>query len=354
MAENNQWVDFGQFDIVDETNSLTKTGIIRFGFPAAATNVNTIMGEQLFWIRGTILENSAAVCDLIAVHAQAIKAELIDFQKTGVEFSETLAAGTISKLQISNPAIRKISQPYNSFDGRTKETEQQSSVRISERLRHKNRAISVWDYERMVLQQFPQIYKVKCINHAQISGGQTKNDNELAPGHVLVVPIPDLSGKNAVNPLRPQTDIGTLIEIEDYLRQFTSPFVQLQVKNARFEEIQLDFKVKFHSADGDFLSNQLMDDIEKHLSPWAFNQQEEVEFGGKISKSVLLDFVEKRDYVDYVTCFKMYHIVDGNKSGDVEEAVATSARSVFVSFAGDVGNSEPRHKIDFENLDEEC
>lgn len=354
LTENNQWTDFGQNDLIDDTNNLTKTGIIRFSFSPDAVRENTLMGEQLYWIRGVLRKNREAVCDLIAINAQAVSAELTDFMKNGVEFTEPLAAGTISRLQTNDSAIRKISQPYTSFGGRMKETETQSSARISERLRHKNRAITAWDYERMVLEQFPEIYKVKCINHAQIKEEQLSDDNELAPGHVLVVPIPNLSGKNAVNPLRPRTDTGTLTNIENYLRRYISPFVQLQVKNARFEEIQLDFKVKFHSEDGDFLSNQLMDEIEKYLSPWVFNRQDEVEFGGKISKSVLLDFVEKRDYVDWVACFKMYHIVDGIKSGDAEEAVATSARTVFVSFAGDEQRSDPKHIIDYQNFDDEC
>ncbi len=49
---------------------------------------------------------------------------------------------------------------------------------------------------------------------------------------------------------------------------------------------------------------------------------------GRISKSKLLNFIEERSYVDYLTCFKMHHIVNGITSGDVEEAVATSSRSV--------------------------
>ena len=52
--------------------------------------------------------------------------------------------------------------------------------------------------------------------------------------------------------------------------------------------------------------------------------------------------------------FKIYHIVDGIKSGDAEEAVATSARTVFVSFAGDEQRDDPKHIIDYQNFDDEC
>ena len=50
---------------------------------------------------------------------------------------------------------------------------------------------------------------------------------------------------------------------------------------------------------------------------------------------MLINFIEERPYVDYITCVKMYQIVEGVKSADVEEAIATSSRSVFVSVKSD-------------------
>lgn len=353
LAAGNQWKTFDEYAVSDQTNDLTKTGIIRFAVPATATDTNTLMGEQLFWIRGTAAVNTPAICNLIAIHAQAATAVLVDHHKSGLVYTDILPAGTIAKLLISDTAIKSIQQPYSSFGGRTKEPAAKFYNRVSERLRHKNRAITMWDYERLVLQQFPEIYKVKCINHTKINTTGT-GDNELCPGHVLVVPIPDLAGLNAINPLKPQTSIGTLEDIKKHLRRHTSPFVKLEVKNARFEEIQLDFKVKFLTDDGAYYRDILIREIEQYLSPWAYGGTQEIEFGGKISKSKLLDFIEERSYVDYLTCFKMHHIVNGIKSGDVEEAVATSSRSVFVSYAGNEALNDPKHIIDYLNPDCNC
>jgi diaminopimelate epimerase len=53
-------------------------------------------------------------------------------------------------------------------------------------LRHKNRAITIWDYEHIILQKFPEIHKVKCLNHSKT---EIKNDKEvnsfLSPGNVM-------------------------------------------------------------------------------------------------------------------------------------------------------------------------
>jgi hypothetical protein len=61
-----------------------------------------------------------------------------------------------------------------------------------------------------------------------------------------------------------------------------------------------------------------------------------------------LNFVEERPYVDFVTCFKMNHIINRNTAGtkvllDVDEAVASTARSILVSYYDEDTNT--RHLI---------
>jgi hypothetical protein len=346
MGAGNQWIAFDTESVSDDTGNLTRTGIVSFRFPAAATSNNTLMGAPLYWIRAVVALDTGAICHIISIQAQAAIAQLSDYYNSGVVYTDVLPASTISKLLVSDPAIKTISQPYVSFGGQVAEPDSAFYTRVSERLRHKNRSITMWDYERMVLQEFPDIFKVKCINHTKIGATATDGDNELAPGYVLVVPIPNLNNKNAIDPLRPQTSLGMLGEIGDYLRGLISPFVKLQVKNARFDEIQLDFKVQFLEGDASFYATQLNTALEQFMSPWAFGGSQNIEFGGKVSKSVLLNFVEGLSYVDYVTCFKMYQIVNGVSSGDQDEAVASSSRSIMVS--------SKNHLIDFTNPDCNC
>jgi hypothetical protein len=213
---------------------------------------------------------------------------------------------------------------------------------VSERLRHKQRAIACWDYERLVLQHYPQIHKVKCINHTGFIINDkinTQKYSELLTGHIMVVIIPDLMDSVNANILRPYTSVGLLIEIQQYLSALTSPFVRLHVTNPQFEEIQFDFEVSFYpNYDVVFYTNLLSNEIEQFLTPWAFQTVRDIEFGGTIEKSVVLNFIEERSYVDFVTCFKMNHIIkrDGslivNALYDVEEAIASTARSVLVSY----------------------
>jgi hypothetical protein len=107
------------------------------------------------------------------------------------------------------------------------------------------------------------------------------------------------------------------------------------VRNPRFEEIQLEFSIKYLVDEDEFYTKQLKKELEQFMAPWAYDPERDIEFGGKISKSVLINFIEERSYVDFLSCVKMYQIVEGMKSSDLEEAIATSARSVFVSVKSD-------------------
>jgi hypothetical protein len=131
------------------------------------------------------------------------------------------------------------------------------------------------------------------------------------------------------------TSLDTLTEIEEYLKTIISKSVELHVKNPIYEEIKVDFNVKFRFSETGFYTQKLIQDIKEFLAPWSSDCGADITFGGRIHKSKILNFVEERSYVDYVTCFKMYHIVpsdpDNNPNKDVEEAQATTAISILGS-----------------------
>ena len=49
---------------------------------------------------------------------------------------------------------------------------------------------------------------------------------------------------------------------------------------------------------------------------------------------MIMNFIEERNYVDFITCFKMDQIVNSDLvHEDIEEAVATSSAAILVSSA---------------------
>jgi hypothetical protein len=280
-------------------------------------------------------------------------AELVQSESAGIEFRNTLPAGTVSKLKLSDSAVKSITQPADSTGGRVRESDPDYYQRVSERLRHKQRAVSIWDYEHLILQEFPSLYQVKCLNH---TGFYEKNGEnvfcENFPGHVTVICIPDLKNKSNSNPLRPYTPIATLTDTSIYLEKLKNPFAQLHVVNPQFEEVQLEFEVRFNDLMDEVFYRNLLDiEIEQFLCPWAWDNSQKITFGGKINKSTLINFVEERPYVDFLSCFKIHHIIR-NEEGivskkiyDLEEIIASSSRSVLVSHYEESNASAPRHII---------
>lgn len=349
LDDNNDWKLIEKQALIDGTKNLTRTGIVTVSFPSDATYRSTVMPSGMLWMKVAVREQIDAVCKLTGIRAQAGLVELVQDEASGSYFKKTLPQGTISKPVVSDAAIKRIEQPRDSFGGRPVEPDDWFYTRVSERLRHKQRAITMWDYEHLVLEQFPAIYKVKCINRAGfVEEKGVTSFCENYPGHVTVVTLPDLSKSAQTNPLRPYTPIGTLVDIEAFLKGVCNPFVTLHVRNPQFEEIQLEFAVIFRPhMDEAYHLNLLNDDIERFLCPWAFDTSTQIAFGGTMQKSTLIDFIDELPYVHVVSAFKMHHLIRDERNAiqsahyDVEEVVATSARSILVSYA----NGTIRHLI---------
>lgn len=311
--------------LADATNGLLKSGIVKINLPGETQTEHKWMPDGLVWLRASVKENPDAVCQLIDIHAQSALAKLLEAEKHPEHLQTHLEAETISKLLKPNGVIKKVKQPYASFGGRSEEEDKAYYTRVSERLRHKNRAITLWDYERLVLQEFPDISKVKCLNH-------TCETLERAPGHVNLIVVPDLQNRNAVNVLQPRVSKATLEDVRSFIEPQASSLIKLHVNNPLYEEVQLEFQVKFRTSyEFGYYKKELNRELIEFLSPWATGRQAEIHFGGRIEKSVLLKFVETRNYVDFVSHFKMFHLASGQQPLDVDSAVATNSRAILVS-----------------------
>lgn len=322
----NEWLALDKSNIIsDDTNDFLRSGIIKFLIPDGATTNNTFLNQSLTWL-GVELPTAVSidsVCKFVNVHIQAAKAQFADNDNELSHLEAGLPAGTISKLVDRLPQIKSVTQPYASFGGLLPENDDAFRLRVSERLRHKHRAITIWDYEHLVMAQFPQVFRVKCLNH-------TNDDIEVAPGSVRVVAIPDIRNQISFDPFKPRVSKNTLSEITQYLAGLNSMHVDLLAINPDYEEVILDFKVKFYfGLDENLYAAKLNTDLINYLSPWAYNRNADIDFGGTLYKSVVIRFIEELSYVDYITDFKMYFTASGPANPDVLEA--GNSKAILVS-----------------------
>ena len=318
---SNKWkVLTGNFLIANNTDNFLKSGIVKFSIPAEAAKNNTLLNPNLIWIRAGMNKKYDAVCKIIDIQAQAVLAQFSNQNNELSHLTNGLPANTISKLSERIQAVKMVSQPFNSFGGIPVETDLAYYQRISERLRHKNRAITLWDYEHLILQQFPEIHKVRCLNH-------TSGTSYLSPGNVTIVVIPDILNKNVFDIYQPRVSRAKLNKIQTYINQLNSLHVNAAVINPEYEEVEISLKVKFFAGyDENYYQKILQEDLTKLLSPWAFEKSVDLQFGITLHKSVIINYIEKLKYVDFVTDLKVKH------KGEIKPVVSPSnPKAIIVS-----------------------
>ena len=369
---DNDWVRFPpKFILKDETLGMKQTGITRFQIPDDINNGNTwIKGKEdrmdLFWLRASATEfpDDKILVDalpmLVDIHVNAGTAVFKNDDNTTEHLEPGLPAETIAALRFRDVNVKRVEQPYASFGGRLSEDGDRHSYyrRIHERLRHRQRAITVWDYERLVLEQFPKVALAKCLPHTQVVAAGM-------PGHVTLaaVPYPDKMVGN--RKYYPNLDAGDLEAMRQYLNRHNSYFVgghgspgfcccheekghsdahdchcgcshgksKLSVINARFEPIRLQVCVRFYAGrDIPFYTKQLNEDLKTFLAPWANDQHKPLQFGTSISTTNLLLFLENLDYVDVVMNLKVKHFASRTSADYGESELPWSAPETIVPF----------------------
>jgi hypothetical protein len=328
------WVALAKDEVDDRTSELLVSGVITFAVPADATTDDTLLPGGLTWIRIAAGEHTGAVCRLLGVKAQAVPVTFSD-QGNDLAFLATpLPDGTISKLVTPVTSIKAVTQPYESFGSRMEETPSAFYTRVSERLRHKDRAIALWDIERLVLEAFPSVHRVKCLNHTRYEPDDAGVGiyRELAGGHVTIVTIPAVSKTYTGDPLTPYTSLSVLEDIKEFVEERMSCFATLHVRNPAYERLRVACNVRLRDgADEGYCLNLLKTAITQFLAPWAFDAARRPSFGGKVYCSSLINFVEELEYVDYVTDFHLYHVLGDSTESEATVVEGTRAISVLAS-----------------------
>ncbi|MEM8527983.1 MAG: baseplate J/gp47 family protein, partial [Bacteroidota bacterium] len=284
-----------------------QSGIVKFALPWDINTENTILPNSLHWLRASVQDHVAAIGETLSIHAQAGKLTFRQQPDNDLQrLSKPLAAEQIAKPVENIAPLKGILQAYPSFGGRPKETREHFYTRVSERLRHKGRAITIYDYERLVLQNFPSVYKAKCVTHTLGQRGKNGQNHTHAPGFVTLIVVPDLTNLQVVNRFAPKVPLAMLEKIEAFLKSVSSPFVRIKVLNPRYEAVDVAFEVKFKKGKSEnFYRTELRKSIRDFLTPWASEGSSRIVFGGKLFQSTIINFIENQTYVDYLKNFEM-------------------------------------------------
>lgn len=319
LAAGNTWLPFKTGDIIrDNTSGLTRSGIIQFAVPTLAVKENTMLNPEYFWLRAAARQADTAngeaptkvqaLPSMTNIRAQVVQARFKNEDNDLSHLAQPLPAETISKLVESRTAVKKVEQPLESFGGKLPESAGLDFYyRVSERLRHKDRAVTVWDYEHLLLEQYPEAAAAKCIQHTRYK--PASKASELAPGYVTVAVIPDLKKRKGEPWPEPRFTQGDLDDMRLYLAARANLFVaygekeeaHLQVVNPLYEKVDLLVTVAFMPGiDEAFYKEQLQQELTYYISPWLADPLKPPAFGRTLQRSAILQFIEERPYIDYV------------------------------------------------------
>ncbi|HEX8327299.1 MAG TPA: baseplate J/gp47 family protein [Hymenobacter sp.] len=251
---------------------------------------------SLCWLRATVAAGADSFGPVRAIHTQLVRAVRVTPGLASPLQRDSLPAGILTRLSGSVPQIGTVKQPLPSFGGRPAEDEAAYYRRVSERLRHRNRPATPTDYEHLILELFPEVHSAKCLRAGQLPG-------KRVPGHLVLVVLPQADAVPGMT--LPLFGAGKLIEMSQALQPLVSPAVQLEVRNATYELIQVRCLVIFQPPTPgenrlDY-PQQLQLQLAQVLSPW---RQEDPQRGGfhhHVTMSNVLAHLNRQPYVAAVT-----------------------------------------------------
>lgn len=298
--------------LVDSTLGFQSAGIVAIDVPADATVEHQSLASGLVWLRAAIDKAPESAARTLSIRTQAALARFepaaAPLESFSTHLRQGLPAGTIKALSTRNAAIRGITQPQVSFGGRGPENDDDFIRRASERLRHRHRAVTPWDIERLALERFTEVFKAKCLPH-------TDADGAPRAGHTALVVVPNLRRGGFANPLEPRAGEDLLARMAEFFAGLSTPFLALHVIRPVFERIRVEAKVVFtRGRDPGYYSGVLNEDLRRFLSPWAYQDGEDILFGARIYRSEILAFIEGREYVDHLVGLRIFHTYSGVKA----------------------------------------
>jgi hypothetical protein len=316
--QENDWKALSSRRILsDTTQGFLTPGIVTLDIPGDITRQNNVMAPDLYWLRVSAQGNLDTLCSLTGVHPHGVYVTRSD-KEDALKTENSEETGTlIERAKKALPGVSSISQATAFFGGRQRETNSMTKDRVRERLRHKMRAVTPWDYERLVLSEFPEVFKVKCFTNLcsldkELFTHDFNRNLALAqkPGHVLVIPVAGQNNEGLTEGKLPRVSRVVLEKIQTFLSCHASPFAKISVENPVYERIRVRCRVSFTGRENPGRDIRRLNRVLwEYLSPW-HPKGYEGRFGWQIRSEDVMAHISAQPYVKGLTRFSMLKVTD--------------------------------------------
>lgn len=302
--EGNRWRPLEPARVLgDGTRGFQGPGIVTLDLPEAGGAAGTVLPPGLRWVAvGMGRRRLSMVSRLLSVTAGAVAVTWQDDDAGARHLERGLPPGSITRALSPVAGLGSVTQVGASFGGRPAEDAEAMIARTAERLRHKGRAVSVWDWERLVLDRFPAVWKVKVFPATRMGTAGP------APGCVLVVVVPRPAPGEEDETPTPRLPSGELARIRSHLHDLASGFAHIQVRNPVYEGVQVRCTVKLApgSRPGRCLQ-ELNRSLVELISPWHPGGYG-ARFGWRIRRKEVEARLREIPWVELVTGFSLLQV----------------------------------------------
>lgn len=319
----------------DGTQGMLRSGIVQLNLPAGMVRNRLGPSGSAFWLRLSADWGFGRLAGLYGVHCHAVRA-------TRVAPAGRLADAVLEPVALGPGAIDRPLRPLAGLGAvlqvgasqgwRAADPPEALRQRGAERLRHKARAVTRWDYERLLLDAFPEVWKAKCFPHHEVTIGDAMvasrdtRHRHLAshPGQVLVVVVPHpRQGVLFSSTEAPRLDSAMLDAMERHLQARAPRGATVRVRNAAYERAQVRCIVQLTpDAHPGAALRQLNRAIVERLSPWHADGIG-AEFDWSVRAEDMEAFLRAQPGVDAVGRVSMLHIVRNDRQFNALHDTAT-------------------------------
>ncbi len=286
--------------LLDETNQLSCSGFIEVFIAQDICLNSPFMPESGYWLAITSNNHATDFAKVLYLNTQAIKVK-----RLSTSDESKLDANKIKALVTPLPQIDTVNQPFASFNGMAKEKNSAFYQRVSQRIKTKDRASNVSDFESMAFEALPELYFCKHI--------KTPSRGEICLG--LVKGYENSLLGEAYYPVVSRCDIDKLSR---YFSSKISPFVRLKLFNLSHEPVTIKAELKFTpQAQINLLCEQISQQLNIYLSPWIRSEQIQMSIDEGLSHAALIDFLKNFSNVEEVYSLKISTSLQANPTTSI-------------------------------------
>ncbi len=228
--------------------------------------------------------------------------------------------GSIVQLKTTVPYVDKVINYEAAAGGAAAETLDSLIERAPREIRHRQRAVTLEDYEDLAKLASPEVIRAKCVPLANLQANPLDTKPEL-PGVVSVIIVPRSTE------VKPLPSLELISRVQDYLETYAEPTVNISVVGPLYVRVDITTEIAVTSLEGASKVAQAVEEkLASFLHPLTGGFDETGwGFGREPYKSDFYRLLEGISGIDHVRSLRV---------DDVEELKGAKQTGRFLVYSG--------------------